>query len=146
MKFTWGTGIALFYGAFALAMISAVIASRQYDPGLVDKNYYDLDIHYQAHLEKKQNTATLTEMPSAAANAEQQTVALQFPAGMKVTEGTAKFFRSAEVGDDFKVQLSSDADGKIIVPTTKLHTGRWHVELDWVAGGKQYFYATTFNV
>lgn len=146
MKISWGTGIAVVYGIFALSMIGVVFASRRHDPGLVEKNYYDLDINYQAHLEKKQNTAALTEMPTATPDAVQQTVLLQFPAGMKVVSGTAKFYRSDEVKDDFKVQISSGDDGKVLVPTAKLQTGRWHVDLDWEAGGKPYFYETTFNI
>ena len=61
MKFNWGTGIALVYGAFALIMVGVVIRSRQYDPGLVSKDYYNLDLNYQEHFDKKQNAANLAQ-------------------------------------------------------------------------------------
>ena len=59
MKFNWGTGIALAYGIFALSMVGVVFASRKHDPGLVQKNYYDLDLNYQARMDKKQNAWAL---------------------------------------------------------------------------------------
>ena len=52
MKFNWGTGIALAYGLFALGMVGAVFASRKHDPGLMQKNYYELDLNYQARMDK----------------------------------------------------------------------------------------------
>ena len=146
MKISWGTGIALVYGAFAAGMLIMVFASTQYDPGLVDKNYYDLDLNFQARIEKKQNTAKLAVLPIVIPNAEQQTVVFQFPADMSISEGTAKFYRAAEVKEDFTVKIGAPQDGKIIVPTAKLHKGRWHVELDWVANGLPYFYTTTFGI
>ena len=64
MKFNFGTGIALVYGIFAVGMVTMVIISRGEDPGLVQKDYYNLDLNYQAHLTGKQNTAALTAQPS----------------------------------------------------------------------------------
>jgi nitrogen fixation protein FixH len=146
MKISWGTGIALVYGAFAASMLTMVFVSRQYDPGLVDKNYYELDLNFQARIVKEQNASKLAVLPTATPNMEQQTVLFQFPAGMQIAEGTAKFYRAAEVKEDFSVKLSGSTDGKIMVPTVNLHKGRWHVELDWVADGVPYFYTTTFTI
>jgi nitrogen fixation protein FixH len=138
MKLNWGTGIALAYSIFAVAMVGMAMASRKHDPRLVDKDYYNLDLHYQAHLEKKQNTATLQQLPTATFDAEARVVRLHFPQGMQMQGGTAKFFRAVTVKDDFKVDLSA-GNIDFQVPAEHMNAGRWHVELDWLADGKSYF-------
>jgi nitrogen fixation protein FixH len=146
MKLNWGTGIAIVYVTFALSMVGLVIASRHHNPGLTENDYYNLDIHYQEHLDKKINTAALAVQPQVVYDSPQKAVEIQFPEGMGVNGGTARFYRAETTGDDFTTKLESLSNGKIGVPAGAMHSGKWHVELDWEAGGKKYFYETTFNV
>jgi nitrogen fixation protein FixH len=144
MKFNWGTGIALFYSIFMLTMVAtAVVASRNHDPGLVAKNYYDLDLNYQAHLEKKQNTATLAALPKVRHDASLNAISIQFPSEMKAI-GTAKLYRSATTKDDFSAKIENT--NALEIPAANLASGRWHVELDWEANGKKYFWETAIFV
>lgn len=144
MKFNWGTGIALAYGIFALSMVGVVFASRKHDPGLVQKNYYDLDLNYQARMDKKQNTSALAKLPQAHFNTSGQTISVQFPPGMNVSGGSAKLYRSATTRDDFSVKIENT--NALEIPAASLANGRWHVELDWEAGGKGYFWETVVVV
>lgn len=144
MKFNWGTGIALFYGIFALSMVGVVFASRRHDPGLMQKNYYDLDLNYQARLDKKQNAANLAELPTVRFDASVKTVSVNFPTGMNASTGSAKLYRSATTRDDFSVKIENTAS--LNIPAQNLAPGRWHVELDWENGGKMYFWETTVIV
>lgn len=146
MKFNWGTGIALVYGLFALSMIAMVVRSRQYDPGLVSKDYYNLDLNYQAHLEKKQNAARLSEGPQVQYNAAEQAIYLSFPVALGPAAGTAKCFRSAAVKDDFVVNIQPGPDGRMRIPATQLSKGIWHVELDWQAQGVPYFNEASVSI
>jgi nitrogen fixation protein FixH len=133
----WGTGIAIAYGTFAIAMTSAVLASRKHDPGLLQKNYYELDLNYQARLDRKQNAAALAELPQLRYDVPSASVRIAFPQGMAVAGGKAKFYRSAVTHDDFSVSLEQQSS--VVVPAGQLAPGRWHVELDWEADGKPYF-------
>ena len=144
MKFSWGTGIALVYVVFATFLIGMVIRSHHYDPGLMDKDYYDLDLNYQARLVKKQNTGLLTTLPSVQFDVDAKSVQVSFPADMPGATGTAKCYRSATTQEDFisKIEHSNN----LRIPADKLPPGRWHIELDWEANGKPYFYETTFIV
>jgi nitrogen fixation protein FixH len=147
MKLSWGTGIAIVYATFVLCMVGLVFASRKRDPRLVDKNYYNLDLNYQQHYNKKLNTASLTILPEARYDASNKTVDVQFPKGMTVQAGTAKFFRAVTLKDDFTLELQQNSsNGLLQVPATHLNAGKWHVELDWESDGKQYFYETTFII
>lgn len=139
MKINWGTGIALVYGAFALVMIAVVIISRQYDPGLVSKDYYNLDLNYQEHMEKKQNAVNLVEGLNVQYDAIRQVICLQFPAGISRPAGSVKCFRSASVQDDLNLEVQTGPNGQMEIPAAQLSSGRWHLEIDWQADGTKYF-------
>ncbi len=140
MKINWGTGIALVYGTFAVGMLTMLILSFQQDPGLVQKDYYTLDLNYQARITGKQNTAALPVQPAATYNADKKEVTVQLPEGMFAAEGNIKMFRSATVDDDLNIALKGQ--NQIIIPSEKLAGGRWHLELNWVTGAQHYYYET----
>lgn len=144
MKFNWGTGIALAYITFALFMIGLVMKSRSYDPGLVQTDYYNLDLNYQARLTKKQNASQMAIQPEVRFDIAAHSVEVQLPADMPGATGTAKCYRSATTSEDFTVEF--DHNNEISIPAGEMTPGRWHVELDWESGGKKYFYETTFIV
>lgn len=144
MKFNWGTGIALVYLIFAGSMIGMVFASRKYDPGLVQNDYYNLDLNYQDRLDRKNNTAALAEQPKLQESGADKTVAIQLPAGMEDAKGSAKFYRSATVKDDFTRDFQNGQP--LHIATDKLAPGRWHVEMEWDAAGKKYFWESSFFV
>jgi hypothetical protein len=139
-KFSWGTGIALFYGAFVIGMLSLVMATRKHDPGLVQKDYYALDLNYQERLERKQNARALLAPPKVWVMPAEKSLNIQLPEGMENAAGTTKFYRSATVKDDFSVEISNGEPMQL--NTEKMASGRWHVEMEWEAGGKKYFWET----
>lgn len=144
MKFNWGTGIALVFITFAVGMIALVFASRQHDPGLMQKDYYALDLNYQDRLERKQNAAKMPVPPQVRVEAAAQALTIQFPEGMENAIGTAKLYRSSTVKDDFLVKIENVQ--AVQVATEKMTAGRWHVELEWEAAGKLYFWETAIVI
>lgn len=139
MKLNWGTGIALVYGLFAVTMVAVVVKSRTYNPGLVDKDYYKLDLNYQQHLEKKQNAARLSQGLQVHFDAAKQVIQLEFPANLGMPEGKVKCFRSSTVDDDQLLKIQANADGVMEIPTGEFATGLWNLEVDWQAQGTEYF-------
>ena len=142
MKFNWGTGIAIVYTVFALSMVGAVIASKQHDPGLVQKNYYDLDIHYQERLTAKQNAAILEGGLPIVYDAARQVVRIEFPTKLGSANGKVKLFRASTLADDVLLDIQTAADGAMEIPVAGKASGLWHMEVDWNAGGKTYFNET----
>ncbi len=140
----WGTGIALFYGLFAVVMVSAVVASRQHNPGLVQKNYYDLDLNYQARMVQKQNTAALATLPKVRYDGETQSVHITLPDGQTATKGTVKMYRVTNTADDFAIALDNLAGAT--VPARHLASGRWLLELEWEFEGKSYFFDSSIFI
>ena len=144
MKLNWGTGIAITYGFFVLSMIGVVCASHRHDPGLVQKNYYDLDLNYQARLEKKQNAAALDAQPTLQYKAEGRSVTLRFPGDMTATEGTVKFYRPATTRDDFTIAISEK--NSVDISAERMAPGRWYAECEWDAAGKKYYWEGSVDV
>lgn len=144
IKFNWGTGIALVYATFAIGMLTMVFISTKHDPGLVQKDYYELDLNYQAHLNGKQNTAALEVKPAVLYDEIQKVVMIQLPAGMTATDGKVKLYRSASVVDDQLVEISGLS--LIQIPLKSKVGGRWHVEVNWVTEQKNYYYETAILI
>ncbi len=146
MKLNWGTGITIVYSLFALSMVAAVVQSRKHDPGLVQKDYYNLDLNYQDHLEKKQNTARLPEAVKVQYQATEQSIYVQFPANAGVPSGSVKCYRAATVKDDVTRPINVRADGQMVIPAAGMTKGLWHLDIDWQANGVKYFQELTLTV
>ncbi len=139
MKFNWGTGIALFYASFALAMIGLVIKSSQQEVGLVKKNYYDDDINYQKHFDKLQNTKNLKNNLVIDLVNQGAEVSLKFPAETPQPIGKVTFFRPSKTGIDKAIDIQVNDKNEMLVPTSILDKGVWKVQAEWVALEKGYY-------
>lgn len=141
----WGTGIVIFFSFFAISMVTAVVATTKHPPQMVQKDYYNLDLNYQAHLEKKQHTAALSVLPAARFDEAAKAVVFQLPEGMVAQSGAVKYYRSATTRDD--VVLPLEQANSATLPAEGLPAGRWHIEADWVAAdGTPYFWENTFII
>ncbi len=147
MKFNWGTGIALVYALFAVGMVGMVFAAQRQDPVLVAKNYYDLDLNYQARMVEKENASALAKPLEIKYLREQQQLVLQFPTDAgQPTGGTVKLFRNTTAGDDFSTPVRPDAAGQMLVPTAQFAAGRWQLEVQWKVGEKTFFHETKLTL
>lgn len=148
MKLNWGSGIAIFYGFFAVSMIVFVFAARQHDPGLIAKNYYDLDLNYQQRMVEKQNAAALSEKLKVNFEAEKRQLVFDFPTETGLpTGGEIKLFRSAgTTAGDFLTAVRTDSAGRMVFPVEKLAAGRWRVEVVWQAGGRSFYQETAIFI
>jgi hypothetical protein len=132
------------FGAFVLGMLTLVFASRRHDPGLVQKDYYALDLNYQDRLERKQQAAALIVKPHVLVQDATKSLSIQMPEGMDDAKGSAKFYRSKTTQDDFVTPF--EAGKPIQMGTSNMSSGRWHVELEWESGGKKFYWETAFQI
>jgi nitrogen fixation protein FixH len=140
----WGTGIALFYSLFAVTMIGMVVASRQHNPGLVQPDYYDLDLNYQARLEQKQHTAALPVLPTVQYQSDSDIVDIALPPGQTATKGVVRLYRAVNTTDDLSIPFEHNT--AVQIPAATLVAGRWLVELEWEADGKSFFWETSIFI
>ncbi len=145
MKFTWGTGIAVFYGIFMIVLITAVIKSTTYDNSLVSDQYYADDLKYQQHYEKLANSQTLKQDLKILQDA--NFVALQFPAEVGAVSGKVTFLCPSASDEDFTLKILTDAEKiQVIELEDDLKTGLWHVRVDWQSDGKSYYKEETIII
>lgn len=132
----WGHGLAIFFGAFVLFMISlVVICIRQDDIHLVTQNYYEEEIRYQQQIDKIANAAEL-DYDALAYRAENKTVNLTLPKG---AEGTLHLFRPSDARMDQKFQVQMRDQDALSIDLGHLQAGYWKMKLSWQDGDTEYY-------
>ncbi len=138
-KINWGTGIALFYSAFAVIMLSFVIKSTFSPPLIIKKNYYDDDINFQSALNSRQNTAALGNDMTIQYVTEANTVILQFPLNQPAPIGNVTFFRPSETDKDRIFPLKTDPARQMFIRVDDFQKGLWRVQVEWQGEDKTYY-------
>lgn len=139
MKINWGTGIALFYITFVVALVYQVYKSTQYDHSLVSDEYYAEDLQYQKHYAKLVNSQQLEEDLQIIQEKAQESVKLQFPTELQDISGEIYFFCPSSSSSDFKLSIQTDSQNQQLVSTKELRRGLWRVKVDWGAAGKSFY-------
>ena len=112
MKFNWGTGIAMFYSFFVIALVATVIRSTQYDNSLVSDHYYADDLAYQKHYDKLVNSQKLAKDLSIAQNNSKTAVELEFPAEIGQVSGQIHFFCPSDSKQDFRLGVQAPSQSR----------------------------------
>jgi nitrogen fixation protein FixH len=142
MKWNWGTGLFVFFVIFVATLVFVLYQSTQVDNALVMDNYYEEDLNYQAHYEKKQNTADLPVKVVIRYLKETGELHLQFPDGASADSnitGHVWIYRPSDKEQDVSqsFQLVDELTWKIQIGN--LESGRWKVKIDWKMGAKPYY-------
>lgn len=146
MKMNWGKGIAAAYISFAVLVLGFVTYFMTQDVELVTHKYYDEEIKYQDQIEKIKRTNDLAEKP--AIEIEQLSLKLSFPKSIlnNSLDGTINFYRPADKGKDFSVQIDLDKDGVQLINSSRLIRGLWKVQLNWKLNGLDYYSEQIINL
>jgi nitrogen fixation protein FixH len=142
MKWNWGTGLFVFFVLFVATLAFVLYQSTKVDNALVMDNYYEEDLNYQAHYEKKQNTAELAEKVSVSYVKETGELQLQFPDNaIEIPDitGNIWIYRPSDKEQDVTqtFQLVNAFTWKKNIGS--LEPGRWKVKIDWKMGSKPYY-------
>jgi hypothetical protein len=138
MKLNWGTGIAIFYTTFALAMVGLVIKSTFSPVLLIKKDYYDDDIRYQAIMDKKQNAFDLEKDVLVEYQASEHAIIVKFPENIGTPSGNITLFHPASTTSDLVFDIVLDAQKTQKIDISSLEKGFWRVKIDWQANNKGY--------
>jgi nitrogen fixation protein FixH len=140
MKFNWATGLTIFFILFVGTLIFVVYQSRQVHDSLVVENYYDEDINYQSHYDKKQNTADLATKVKTELNKETKEVIVTFPIdSVSITSGQIILFNPYSEHSDVKYNFNLGKEAVYKFPVDKIKAGRWKIKIDWKRGEKTYY-------
>lgn len=142
MKWNWGTGLFVFFVLFVGILAFVLYQSTKVDNALVMDNYYEEDLNYQSHYEKKQNTASLAEKVLVSYDREKNELHLQFPAIHAAESGITGniwLYRPSDKGQDVNQSFQLVDTLKWTKHIGSLDKGRWKVKIDWVMGAKPYY-------
>lgn len=140
MKLNWGSGIAIFYTLFVIVMILMVVKSTQNKVHLVQENYYEKDLNYEAFRKKRANGATIKDQISIKYLAKDRTLKIAFPKTMHELSGELALFRPSNKFMDKKFKLNLDENASMDIQLDRsLISGLWQVQLDWESEGVAYY-------
>ena len=139
MKFTWGTGIAIFYTAFVIFMVGMVVYSKNFDHSLVVDNYYEEDLKYQSHIDAVKNAQRLEQDLVIRETGISQTILFEFPNEFQTLGGSILFYRADDKSKDFELDIVTDSQGRLEVPVSQIPSGQWTVKVNWQGDGKPFY-------
>jgi nitrogen fixation protein FixH len=139
MKFHWGWGIAIFYTLFVLVFMIILFFSFGQDNSLVEKDYYQQDITYQTHIDKRRNYESLGAKVTHQYDPAAATLTLVFPEDMTRVSGECFFYRPSSERQDYRVPLKLDETRSQVIPVNRLISGQWTLKLEWEADGQSYY-------
>ncbi len=139
-KFTWGTGIFLFYTIFASSLIFQVYQSTRYDHSLVVEDYYAQDLNYQAIYDRKQNSLSLSEPVTAQVSDGSEWLDIRFPEEVGAVSGEVLLYRPSTRHLDVNIPLvfSPNTPHSTRIPVDQLTPGRWLAKINWTANGREF--------
>lgn len=144
MKLSWGTGIWAFYGLFVLMILAMVGMSIVQKIDLVTDNYYEEEVKFQGKIDKINRAKQLTTPLSWEVT--EAGIRIQYPTEIKGISGKINLYCPADNRKDMSVPIQVGSDGTQFIPSQKIHTGRYQLQIDWQANGIGYWNEGTLNI
>ena len=140
MKISWGTGIAIFYSFFVIAMLVFVYAATNQDISLVSDTYYEEDLGYQMKLDKIQRTNQLKHIFELSIEQNSTGISVTIPEELSHFKGNMTLFHPAYASLDQAYPIESNTQHKQFIPVQRLKKGRWLVKIEGENEGKNYYH------
>ena len=147
MKISWGTAIAIFYTCFVIAMVSMVVKSTHNKAQMVQDNYYDKDLNYEAFRLKRENASNMKKPVEIDYAISERKINIQFPEEMLAANGKVDLFRPSNASMDISLPIQLSEDGKMSIPIdAKISNGLWRVQIEWQNKGTSYYKETVITI
>jgi hypothetical protein len=140
MKISWGTGIAIFYIFFVIAMLVFVYAATKQDISLVSDTYYEEDLSYQVKLDKIQRTNQLKHKFELSIEQNSTGISVTIPEELSHFKGNMTLFHPAYAMLDQIYPIESNTQHKQFILVQRLKKGRWLVKIEGKNEGKNYYH------
>lgn len=129
----WGKKIILAYAVFMAIILTLVAMSMRHDVDLVAEDYYQQELKYQDVIDAENAAAQRPfSMNITDTGLIIQLDSVSTASGFK---GSASFLRPSDDKLDFQDELTTNNNGKTIIPLTKFSAGRYEATITWVSSG-----------
>ena len=147
MKWNWGTGIIITFIAFIsfiLYFVITMMTDKRLDFDMVDENYYQQELQVQKDIDKQNNANS--ENVNLVYSEQKDSVCFTFPKNLDLSKikGKVVFYRPSNKILDFEMPLELKTN-QLVIPKTKLVSGRWNVSIDWQYEEKTYMEKFNLN-
>ncbi|MEO7175402.1 MAG: FixH family protein [Saprospiraceae bacterium] len=138
IKWNWGTGIALTYTVFVIAIMGFVISSSSKQIDLVSADYYDKEIAFQGQIEKLSATKNLNSALEWKLLGD--SIFLNFPVEIESEiSGEVRFFCPANAKNDRASKIGTAGTNEQVIDVAELNPGRFQMQIDWESDGVRYY-------
>ncbi|GAB3928602.1 FixH family protein [Larkinella terrae] len=137
----WGKSIVLVFVLFAGFIGTMVVLMTRQHVDLVRDDYYQDEIAYQQHIDRRARTARLNQPNPLHFDEVRQELYLQLPAGWE--QGQLTFYCPADRQRDQTIRLKT---GRQTVSTAALSKGLWRLQLSWTADGQTFYHEQTLQI
>lgn len=138
-KLNWGTGIAIFYILFVIAMLSFVFWTSGHKPDMVTDDYYAEEQVYQSTIDNRIRAEDLAG--DITINSKKGQIDITLPEGMndKSIKGELFLYRQSDKTMDTRLQFEGQKTD-FSFQSERIAIGKWTMKLSWAADGKDYYY------
>jgi hypothetical protein len=137
----WPYGIILAFVLFISGTVSLVVMACSQRVDLVNNNYYEQELQYQAQIDRATRANGLASQARIDYDGARKSIVVSLPrdqAGHKVV-GQIQLYRPSAAGMDRQFDLQPDARGTQSLDASRLSPGLWWVRLSWVVEQQEYF-------
>ena len=132
----WPLGIILTFVVFISGTVGLVVMASMHSVDLVNANYYDQEIKYQARIDSEARAHDAGATVSYDGTARH--IVISVPAAQNVT-GQIQLYRPSAAGLDQEFKLEPSATGIQTLDTSSLRPGLWKIRVSWSQDGRDYF-------
>lgn len=137
MKFTIGSGVAIFLILFVSAMIGFAIFASRLDVNMVHKDYYERGVDHSQQIALERRSVEFASLIHIGLEGEWINVLIDEPLAAEASEIKLVFYRPSDskLDKSFAIEL---IDGKAILSSTGLAVGRYNAIVNWQMSGQHY--------
>lgn len=135
----WGHKITIVIISFILIMSGMVYVAMKQTNEMVDKNYYDKELHYQAKIDAAQELNAISKEPVF--QHIPQGIRIQIPESLiqGFSKGHLELLNNSNKQNDVITNFTPDAQGQFTIDNSRLATGSYIGRIEWDNAGKHYY-------
>lgn len=132
----WGTKLMIGMAMFmAMIIVYVVLMMRSDSDALVDTDYYEKGINYNADYRKKLHVSQDRAEPTFTLRNDSLMIVFTWEA-----IGKMRMIRTADSKLDQRYDINTDTGKVFSIPVSTMARGLWKVQLDWTSMGRPYLY------
>lgn len=130
----WGTKLVIGMLCFmSFIVVLAVLMFNSKPDALVDTDYYEKGLKYDADYNRKEQVHADQAKPEISIQPDNIIISFKTTAS-----GTINIRRNSDKTMDKKIPLQTNAQNQAVIPSGSLAKGQWRIILSWLSDGKSY--------